>query len=221
MKTKREERKRLFDCIDIYPVTCEALSLGRKNDYVLNEIILGGAKIIQLREKTLSDEEFLKQAKYFRRITEKHKVLLFINDRVDVAIDVGADGVHLGKNDANPEEVRKKAPEILIGCSCSSLEDVKRNNTLDIDYVNFGPIFQTKTKENAAPITEDFISIGKELSKNPFTVMGGINQNNIQKVLSKGASKIAVVSAIVSKENIREATASLIKQIRDYPYSSS
>ena len=120
---ERDTRLAMFEEIDVYPVTCEALSAGRSNVEVLRGVISGGAKIIQLREKHYSKRELYNEALIFRKITADVGILLIINDHLDIALAIGADGIHLGQDDLPTIEARKLAPELLIGASSHSVEE--------------------------------------------------------------------------------------------------
>ncbi|MFZ2444720.1 MAG: thiamine phosphate synthase [Syntrophobacteraceae bacterium] len=211
----RRERKALFDRVDIYPVTCERLSNGRADIEVLEGIIAGRARIIQLREKDLCERDFYGLAEKFRKRTAEAGVLLIINDRVDVAIAVGADGVHLGQEDFPVPAARKIAPELLIGASSHDLEQALRAREEGADYVNIGPIFPTGTKEGIEHFLgpEAITEISPKLDI-PFSVMGGIKESNIGLVLAAGARKVAVVTAITQAPDIAEAVRSLRAVIR-------
>ena len=211
----RRERKALFDLVDIYPVTCEKLSNGRSDIEVLEGIIAGGARIIQLREKELCERDFYGLAERFRGRTAEAGVLLIINDRVDVAIAVGADGVHLGQEDFPVPAARKIAPELLVGASSHNLEEALRAQEEGADYVNIGPIFPTGTKEGIEHFLgpEAIAEIIPKLDV-PFTVMGGIKESNIGPVLAAGARKVAVVTAITQARDMAEAVRSLRARIR-------
>lgn len=143
----RETRKRMFLEVDLYPVTCERHSAGRSNLEVLDAAIRGGARIIQMREKEFTAGEFYRMALRFREMTAKAGMLLMINDHVDIALAVGADGVHLGQEDLPLPAARKLAPELLIGISAHSREEALKAQSEGADYVNIGPIFPTRTKE--------------------------------------------------------------------------
>ena len=143
----REKRRSLLETVDIYPVTCKRLSSGRSDLEVLDGLINGGARIVQLREKDLCERDFFRLAEKFRERTAKAGMLLIINDRVDVAIAVGADGVHLGQEDLPVPAARKIAPDLLIGASSHNLEEALRAQDEGADYVNIGPIFPTGTKD--------------------------------------------------------------------------
>ena len=214
---KRELRKQMFHQVDIYPVTCEELSEGRSNLEVLEAVIRGGAKIIQLREKEYQKKDLYHLALKFREMTTKDGVLLIINDHVDVALSVEADGVHLGQEDLPLTVARQLAPELLIGASTHSLEQALQAEKYGADYINIGPIFSTKTKEGVGPslgpkaITEISTQI-----KVPFTVMGGINEENIDQVLAEGARKVAMVTGITKAADIAVKVSSLKEKISQY-----
>ena len=143
----RQMRKEKFLQVDLYPVTCERLSAGRSNLDVLEAAIRGGAKIIQLREKELAARDLYRMALAFRKVTADAGMLLIINDRIDIALAVDADGVHLGQEDLPLSAARRIAPELLIGISSHSREEALKAQDGGADYVNIGPIFPTRTKE--------------------------------------------------------------------------
>jgi len=205
----RDIRKTKFQGVDIYPVTCEALSAGRSNPEVLDAIIRGGARIIQLREKEYSSRKLYELALQFREVTARNDVLLIINDHLDIALAVGADGVHLGQNDLPLAAARKLAPELLIGISTHSLAEALEAERNGADYINIGPIFQTATKKGA----NSFLGPGaiteiRQKITIPFTVMGGINESNIDQVVAHGAQHVAMVTAITQAPYIAEAVRS-------------
>ncbi len=199
----REEVRARFFKIDVYPVTCEQLSAGRSNLEVLQAIIRGGAGIIQLREKEYTVKDLYCAALAFREITSKAGILFFINDHVDIAMAVGADGVHLGREDLPVAAARKLAPDLLIGASTHSVEEALAAEKDGADYVNIGPIFPTRTKggvrhflgPGAIPAISAHLRI-------PYTVMGGINECNIDQVLAAGARRVAMVTAITQAPDI-------------------
>ncbi len=211
---KREGRILLFQQVDIYPVTCERLSEGRTNLEVLEAVIQGGSKIIQLREKDYLKRDLYNLALKFREITARAGVLLIINDHVDIALAVEADGVHLGQEDLPVEVAKNLAPELLIGASTHSLEDVLQAQKDGADYVNIGPIFPTRTKEGVERVVgpEAIATISPHVEV-PFTVMGGINEANIDQVLAQGARRVAMVTAITRAADIAAKVRSLREKI--------
>jgi len=214
---KREARKEAFMQVDIYPVTCEQLSSGRSNVEVLKAVIQGGARAIQLREKEYSIRELYNLAVKFREITEKSGVLLIINDHVDIAMAVGADGVHLGQDDFPLQAARKIAPQLIIGASTHSLQEAIQAQQDGADYINIGPIFPTSTKEGVERFLgpQAIAEISPEIDV-PFTVMGGISEANIDQVLAQGAQRVAMVTAITQADDIAEKTKFLKETIQRF-----
>lgn len=214
---QKEARIKLFQKVDVYPVTCERLSEGRSNLQVLEAVIQGGSKIIQLREKEYTKRDLYNLALMFRESTIRAGVLLIINDHVDIALAVDADGVHLGQEDLPVQVARKLAPELLIGASTHSLEQAREAEKNGADYINIGPIFSTKTKEGTGgSLGPEAISEISPQIKIPFTVMGGINEDNIEQVLAKGARRVAMVSAITKAADIAAKVKSLQERIRQF-----
>jgi len=214
---KREARGNAFKQIDIYPVTCERLSNGRSNLEVLKAVIQGGAGIIQLREKEYSGKKMYDLALKFREITTKAGVLLIINDHIDIAMAVEADGVHLGQDDFPLKAAKKIAPDLLIGASTHSLKEAIQAQKEGADYINIGPIFPTGTKEGIERFLgpEAIAAISPEIDV-PFTVMGGISESNIDQVLTNGARRVAMVTAITRAPNITATVKALRKKIQSY-----
>jgi len=214
---KREARIQLFQQVDVYPVTCERFSQGRSNLQVLEAVIQGGARIIQLREKDYPKKDLYNLALKFKEITTRAAVLLIINDHVDIALGVEADGVHLGQEDLPVQVARKLAPELLIGASTHSLEQALQAEKHGADYINIGPIFSTETKEGVGrSLGPEAISEISPQIKIPFTVMGGINEDNIEQVLAKGARRVAMVTAITKAADIAAKVKSLKEKIRQF-----
>lgn len=209
-KTKRLEK---FQQIDIYPVVSSEFTAGRSDLDVLSAIIAGGAKIVQLREKALSKRDFFLLAEQFRTLTNKHDVLLIINDHLDIALGVDADGVHLGQDDLPLEVARRLAPDMIIGASTHNQREADLACRQGADYVNLGPIYATQTKSlSMNPLGPEIITtVGSRLDI-PFTVMGGIKERHIPELMSLGASKIAMVTEITQAEDIEER----VKQLRGY-----
>jgi thiamine-phosphate pyrophosphorylase len=197
--------------VDVYPVTCEELSEGRSNLEVLEAVIQGGSKIIQLREKDYPKKDLYNLA------LKLAGVLLIINDHVDIALAVEADGVHLGQEDLPLTVARQLAPELLIGASTHSLEDALQAQKHGADYVNIGPIFPTRTKEGVERVLgPDAIARITPHVKVPFTVMGGINEANIDQVLAQGARRVAMVTAITRAADIAAKVRSLREKIIEF-----
>ena len=210
----RQERAAKFREIDLYPVTCEKLSAGRVNLEILQAVIEGGAKIIQLREKECSTRELYHLAERFREATTRAGMLLIINDRIDIALAVGADGVHLGQDDLPIPAARRLAPDLILGASTHSLEEALCAEREGADYVNIGPIFPTSTKEGVSRfLGPEAISAISPRLRIPFPVMGGIHARNLDEVLEHGARRVAMVSEITQAPNIAEAVRELRQRI--------
>jgi thiamine-phosphate pyrophosphorylase len=189
---------------DLYPVTCQRLSGGRSNLELLDALIAGGARIVQLREKELSDRDFFTLAGEFRRHTARAGMTFIVNDRLAICQAVEADGVHLGQSDFPVREARRLlGPQTVIGVSTHSLDQALQAVKDGADYINVGPIFATQTKQHAGPPVglELFERICRRVSI-PITVMGGITLDNLDQVLAAGADRIAVVSAVTAADDI-------------------
>ncbi len=210
----RKERVEKLKAIDIYPVTCQKLSEGRTNLEVLEAVLAGGAKIIQLREKDWDKKDLYDLAVEFGKLARIHGALLIINDHVDVALSAGADGVHLGQEDLPVEAARRIAPELIIGASSHNLTEALKAEKDGADYVNIGPIFPTATKPDAERFLgpEAIGQISSRLSV-PFTTMGGINKDNISQVLKAGARRIAMITGITRAPDITKRVGELRKII--------
>ncbi len=210
----KQSRLELFQKVDVYPVTCEPLSAGRSNLEVLEGVIAGGARIIQLREKNLSRRDLFQLAEKFREVTSNAGVLLVINDHLDIAMGVEADGVHLGQDDFPLYAARRLAPEMILGASTHSLEEALRAESEGADYINIGPIFPTQTKEGVGQFLgpDAIVNIGSRV-KVPFTVMGGIHRNNLDQVVARGATKVAMVTEITQARDIAAAVKELKERI--------
>ena len=184
---------------------------------VLEAVIQGGSKIIQLREKDYPKRDLYNLASKFREITARNGVLLIINDHVDIALAVDADGVHLGQADLPLTVARQLAPELLIGASTHSLEQAVEAEKDGADYINIGPIFSTTTKEGVGrSLGPAVISEISPRIKVPFTVMGGITEKNIDQVLTRGARRVAMVTAITRAADIAQKVRSLQDKIREF-----
>ncbi len=215
MHEKRQQRREAFESVDIYPVTCRTLSVGRSDDEVLGAIIAGGARIVQLRDKEASKRELYDKAVRFRTVTGAAGILLIVNDHIDIAMAIDADGVHLGQDDLPVPVARQLAPDKLIGASSHSRAEAAAAEAEGADYVNIGPIFATRTKANATQFVG--VDMIREIAPNlsiPFTVMGGIKLENLEDVLAAGARRVAVVTAITQADDMAAATAHFRRRIR-------
>ncbi len=200
--------------VTIYPVSCELLANDRSDIEWLEGVLAGGAKIVQLRDKHSDDRVFYEKALIFREKTNEAGALFIVNNRVDIALLVNADGVHLGNNDLPAEKVRELGPELIIGVSCNRSEQAVTVKERGASYFNIGPIYSTKTKKNLTHfLGSDAIELFSSLCDLPFTVMGGIKRDHIQGLVAKGARRIAVVTALTQAKDIASETRCWIEEI--------
>lgn len=160
-----------------------------------------GIKIIQFRDKVNNKETILETAKQLRKLTKESNTILIINDHIDIAKEVDADGVHLGQDDTPIEEARNLLNNKIIGISCHSLEQVIKAQENGADYIGIGPIFKTQTKDYQE-IGSNTITKVKNSIKIPFIAIGGIDKDNIDEVLNAGASRVAIISALLNQDLI-------------------
>ncbi len=195
----------------LYLVTDQAISRGRSLLEVVSEAVYGGVTCVQVRAKTESTRDFIDQARSIQPFLAEKKVPLIINDRLDVAQAVGADGVHLGQSDMPIEMARAiVGPETLIGISAECLAHAVNAEKAGADYIGAGAIFATPTKSDiASPMGLEGLQQICNTVTIPVVAIGGINATNTADVIGAGADGIAVVSAIVSADDCRKAAQTL------------
>jgi thiamine-phosphate pyrophosphorylase len=204
----------LRDEVSIYPVSCEPLADGRSDLEWLEGVLAGGARMVQLRDKVSDDLKFYRKAELFRKKTRDAGALFIVNNRVDIALLADADGVHLGNTDLPAREVRKLAPELIIGVSCNRPEQAASAMEKGASYFNIGPIYATDTKKNLTPfLGPDAITTFAALSDLPFTVMGGVKLTHVRDLVARGATRIAVVTALTQARDIAAETRRWIEAI--------
>jgi len=199
----------------LYLVTDRGLSRGRPTPEIVRAAVRGGVTCVQLREKTCSTREFIAEALAVRDFLKWRGVPLIINDRVDVALAVGADGVHLGQGDLPLAEARAVLGESkLIGISAESLRDAVAAESAGADYLGVSPIFATPTKtDTAAPLGIEGLRAIRRQVKLPLVAIGGLNAGNAAAVIGGGADGVAVVSAIVAADDPERAARELARHI--------
>lgn len=208
MAANLAERMEVFvNRVNVYPVSCEKLANGRTDSEWLDGVLAGGARIVQLRDKESDDRLLFEKALAFRRKTAAAGALFLVNNRLDIAILAGADGVHLGNSDIPAEAARRLAPEMIIGVSANTREQAATAESRGASYYNIGPLFETGTKAGLS----EFIGVGAiknyaAASRLPFTVMGGIKFDHIDELTANGAARIAVVTALTQAEDIAGET---------------
>ena len=196
----------------VYPLTDVQLS-GLSHAEQVRLLSLGGASLIQLREKGMPALEFYEQAK----AAQRSGVRLIINDRVDITLAVGAAGVHLGQDDLPPEAARKLlGPQAIIGYSTHNVDQAISATKLPIDYVAIGPIFSTTTKSDTAPVLglDGLRTVRRAIGEFPLVAIGGITLANARDVIDAGADCVAVISTLLSAANITTATQTLLDRLR-------
>jgi thiamine-phosphate pyrophosphorylase len=201
----------------LYLVTDRSLSRGRSTFEVVRQAVAGGVTCVQLREKHCSTREFIDQARALQPLLKDRRIPLIINDRLDVALAVGAEGVHLGQQDMAIADARKIAGRALvIGISVESVGDAIRAEQQGADYLGVSPVFATPTKtDTAPPLGLEGIRQIRRAVVIPIVGIGGVNLRSAASVLGAGADGIAVVSAIVSADDPKQAAVELRKIIAD------
>ncbi len=207
-------KKKILDNFRLYAIT----DLKKENLSVLRQIesaLQGGADIIQLRSKTITDAALLRLAKKITPLTRSYKRLFIINDRIDLALLSGADGVHLGQGDVPYKEARKLlGRKMIIGRSTHSLKQAKQAVKEQHDYIGVGPVFSTPTKPTYTPVGLKLVSAVSKSIRKPFVAIGGIDESNVSRVIDAGAKGVAVVRAVFSARNVKKATEELIQNIK-------
>lgn len=194
----------------LYAVTDRAWT-GRQTLYEQIEAALeGGVTLVQLREKNLDEKEFIKEAISIRKLCHRYQVPLIINDNVKIALESGADGVHVGIEDAPVAEIRRQVgKDFIIGATAKTIEQAQAAQAAGADYLGVGAVFPSPTKKNAIRITrEQLLAICSSVSI-PAVAIGGISLSNVEEIQGGGMCGIAVVSAIFGADNITQAARQL------------
>lgn len=204
----------------IYPLTDFHLS-GLSHSDQVHLLSLGGATLVQLRDKQLSALQLYEQAKDAVIVVARSRVRLIINDRVDVALAVGAHGAHLGQDDIPPEAARRiLGHEAVIGYSTHNVEQAQKAARLPIDYIAIGPIFQTATKTDTSPALglEGLRAVREAVGNVQLVAIGGITHANARDVIEAGADSVAVISALFSQpDRITKTTQALLQSLPPAP----
>jgi thiamine-phosphate pyrophosphorylase len=188
----------------LYAITGEQFHPNRDLIEVMEEAIQGGVDIIQLRDKTSGKPELLRKAKALRELTRKHDVTFIVNDHIDVAMEVDADGIHLGQGDVSLLDARKIVGDKIIGISTHELQEAWLAQQQGADYIGVGPVYRTNTKADVVdPVGVSYV---REVTKHiriPFVAIGGIKLNNVDEVIAAGATRICAVSEIVGSSDVK------------------
>lgn len=208
-----QERIEIFKSSDLYPVVSSEFCNHRNVCDIVAAIAAAGAKIVQIREKNISDCAMFELVQKCKHITDKYPMLLIVDDRVDIAMAAGADGVHLGQDDFPLTEAKKLSPEMFFGVSTHNAEEIHKALADGCSYLNIGPMFPTSTKSVACgALGLEKIEELKELVTCPFSVMGGIKAHHLQLLVSRGFKHIAMVTEITQAADV-EAKVRQLRQI--------
>lgn len=177
---------------------------------VVEQAIKGGATFIQLREKNLNEQSFLEEAVELKTLCAKYHVPFVINDNVEIALKIDADGVHVGQSDMETLDVRAKlGPNKIIGVSAQTVEQAILAQQHGADYLGVGAVFPTESKDDADDVSHETLKAICEAVDIPVIAIGGITYENVEQLSGNGLSGIAVISAIFGQEDIKEATTQL------------
>lgn len=204
--------------IDLLVITDRNKTRGRPLAEVIEGACRGGARWFQLREKDMSAGKLLELAGQIRAVTARHGARLIINDRADVALAVGADGVHLPASGLPPEVVRALVGEgLLVGVSTHSLEEARRAGRAGADYITFGPLFYTPSKAAYGPPVglEALGEVAKLEPALPILGLGGVKPGNVSEVISGGAGGVALISAVIAAEDPADAAREILREVAE------
>jgi thiamine-phosphate diphosphorylase len=193
---------------------CDALPGGRDPEALLNATMASGAGMIELRDREHPRGAIERSGQTFRRLADTYSALFIVNDDPYLAIELNADGVHVGQDDMDPVEARRiMGPDAIIGLSTHSREQIDAAGSQPIDYISVGPIWETPTKEGRAATGLEPIQTAAEIAPVPWFAIGGIDATNVDQVVAAGAERICVVRAIRDADDPRAATAALFDAV--------
>jgi thiamine-phosphate diphosphorylase len=209
---RREKLKRLTG---LYVIIDSAFMDARSYEEVTRQIISGGAGIIQLRDKRTDKKVMLVTAEEVKTICTENDVLFIINDHLDIALAVEADGLHIGAEDLPSDVARRLLPhDRILGCSARTVEDALALSRKGADYLGVGAMFATGTKDRAEVVGKERLKDIKEAVSMPVVAIGGINKDNAGEVADAGADAVAVISAVLGTDDIKKATRQLVEIIQ-------
>lgn len=200
----------------LYAVTDRSW-LGDSSPYdQVESAIEGGATFIQLREKNLDEADFLSEAKEIQKLCREYKVPFVINDNVEIAAQIDADGVHVGQSDMEAGDVRKRlGPDKIIGVSAQTVEQALKAQEHGADYLGVGAVFPTGSKADATEVSHQTLKEICEAVDIPVIAIGGITKENVSELKESGICGIAVISAIFAQKDIRKAATELKQRVRE------
>lgn len=203
------------DMLLLYGVTDQAFTGEKTLTEQIREALSSGVTLLQLREKHLDKQKFLEEALLVRELTKHYGVPLIINDDVDIALQCGADGVHVGQNDLSPSKVRRLlGPDRILGVTAKTVEQAVKAFEEGADYIGSGALFPSPTKKDAIPLTLEQLSAICRSVPIPVTAIGGITCENVSSLKGTGIAGAAVVSGIFGQKDIPAAVRTLKEQLR-------
>jgi thiamine-phosphate pyrophosphorylase len=209
--SRRDKSERISG---LYVILDRQFLAGRDELGMAGQVIEGGARVIQLRDKQSKKRELLVVAQKLRELCSQAGVLFIINDYLDLALAVDADGLHIGQEDLPLPVVRKELPiDKIVGCSVTTTIQATKAQNEGADYIAVGSIFPTKTKREVSVVGVDILKELKRIVSIPLVAIGGINQNNVGEVVSAGADAVAVISAVLGEKDVRRAVQKLVEKM--------
>lgn len=206
MKTKNVKKEDML----LYAVTDRHWLNGETLYSQVEKTLEGGTTFVQLREKELDEEHFLEEAKEIKKLCAKYNVPFVINDNVEIALEIDADGVHVGQSDMEAGDVRAKlGPDKIIGVSAQTVEQALLAQERGADYLGVGAVFHTDSKADAADVDHETLKAICEAVDIPVIAIGGISKDNVGELAGSGICGIAVISAIFAEKDIKKATEKL------------
>ena len=211
MRSDRHTNCRKEDLL-LYAVTDRSWLNGETLYAQVEKALKGGVTFVQLREKALDEQAFLEEAKEIQKLCEQYHVPFVINDNVEIAAQIGADGVHVGQSDMEAGDVREKlGPDRIIGVSAQTVEQAVRAQERGADYLGVGAVFPTGSKADAVEVSHETVRAIMEAVDIPVIAIGGITKDNVSELSGTGICGIAVISAIFAQEDI-EGAARVLKE---------
>jgi thiamine-phosphate pyrophosphorylase len=193
---------------------CEALPHGQDPEAMLNAAMAAGAGMVELRDRELPRQVIERSGSTFRRLANTYSALFIVNDDPYLAMELRADGVHVGQDDIDPAEARRiMGPDAIIGLSTHSREQIEAAASKPVDYISVGPIWETPTKEGRPATGIELVTFAAEITPMPWFAIGGIDPVNAEQVVEAGAERICVVRAIRDAEDPRAAASALFDAV--------
>jgi len=212
--SKVSRRDKIKQITGLYVILDRQFLAGGDELDIAGQIIQGGARVIQLRDKQSNKGELLLVAQKLKELCSQADVLFIINDYLDLAAAVDADGLHIGQGDLPLPVVRRELPvDKIVGCSVTTVSQATKAQNEGADYIAVGSIFPTTTKKGATVVGVDTLKELKRMVLTPLVAIGGINQNNVGEVVSAGADAIAVISAVLGEKDVKGAVQKLVAKM--------